>query len=429
MLEKSGNTGIGRRDLLAATAAGGLAGVAGSFLGRILFPVATGARAKRRIAIGILGQSNEQNRVSPSDIEAYPQAFQSIHNPVVRAPQLGNLVVPYVGTAKNGYTKKFQAFGGMWFSMYDALWEWGYDCVMVNGAIGSASMVRDVAGAVSDWRPNANLYFERRDPVGRGDNGFTGSFVVKGSPAKIFRCVRGARIFATFDGNAAVSAMKTDTLDYIQIVGGAKSGAQEPLWNSVKAVGDTLEDGDLLWIYERNNDLGISGALGRLGVCNSLMTRNFWDPLGIIRRLEAMMQSIDDVEEKWIFVQNGQSDYGGSEPARLAYQSSLENITQYCLDRGYNVAIGLSCFTPTETTSSWDGLDAARSAVLTTFNGSCAVQPPGSRVQPGGNLYRELGTSVVSYMQTDTVHLNGKGAIEAGKVWGQAARAFLPKSS
>lgn len=409
---------LDRRTLLAGA---GLA-IAGSFLA----PSRSWAQSqerKRKIAIGILGQSNEQNRVPPGEITDYPDAFRSKNNPAVFAPQTGNLIVPLVRLPETDTTKTRHPYGGMWFSMYDALWDWGYDCTMVNGAIGSASMVRDIVGAVSPWLHSNNGYFENRPPLAKGDRGHTGSFVIKGTPQKIFRCVRGIRKYSMLDGAPPLPGTSIDTLDYIATQGDARSGRVEPDWDRAKAKGDTIEDGDLLWTYERLNDTGLADSVTGKGVCSAACGGAFWDPLGIVGRLEEMMEAIKDVQEKWIILQNGQSDYGDDVRFQSAYATALVNLSQYLVGRGYKVAIGLSCFTPTQSTKKWDGLQDARNVALRALNEGAA----GSRIQPGANLYGSLGPSIEELLQPDKVHLNARGAIKAGKLWGEAFKAFLPK--
>lgn len=414
MKDRTSKNALNRREILAGTSSLLLAGTAGS-----AFPLRAVAEdcdcpTRKKISIGILGQSNEQNRVQPEEAATIPAAFVSKYNPAVRAPQQGNIVLKAVG----GSVKSMAAPGGMWFVLYDRLWELGYDAAMVNGAIGSASMIRDFAGSSSPWRPANSEYFKQRASIAPEDNGDAGSFIVAGEPARIFRCIEGRQRFAVLDGNAFLPGTSIDKVDYIAKVGKHKSGSQPPDWNSVSKIGDTLIDGDLIWRYEADNTIGLHPAETGRGGCHQIMGRGFWDPLGLIARLTNMMMTIHHVEDRWIILQNGQSDYGGSATSQSAYKQALENITQYFLDRGFKVAIGLSCYTPTQDQGSWEGLDNARKSALATFAGN-------TRVEYGANLYNSLGTDVASLLQKDGVHLNGKGAVAAGKAWGEAFENIL----
>jgi hypothetical protein len=417
---------VSRRDALIA--AGSL--VVGATIGALPDFLRDPAPVNRRkIAIGILGQSNEQNRVPPSDRKEFPRAFQSQRNQAVQAPQLGNLVLQFTGSAAGGRTKRFEPFGGMWFALYDTLWDWGYDCHFVNGAIGSASMSKDIAGTAVAWRPNNDGYFQARNSIGSGDNGYAGSVIIAGEPEKIFRCTKGRLHFSTLYGSSApIPGTKIDTLDYITAVGTERSGPFEPKWNSVSQTGEKILDGDIEWTCEGVNDTGFGRKNVGVDVFNPVMGSRFWDPAGILRRLESLMSPIQDVVEKWIIIQNGQSEYGGSASGQHLYQSALENITQFFLDRGYNVAIGLSCFALTQETKSWDGLQTARNEALSSFNSRDQSTSQTGRVEPGANLYHDLGTASAALLQKDQVHLNGAGALKAGLSWGEAFKKILPQN-
>lgn len=409
VVEKAGKQGrLNRRDILLATAClftgTALGTVGGMSLQRI--------DERKRVAIGILGQSNEQNRVLPSDSENYPGAFGSVHNRNVTAPQFGNAVMQPGGASATGGAKRMLAFGGMWFAAYDGLWARGYDVTFVNGAIGSASMVSDIAGSTVPWRPKNSGYCKRRLSIGQGDFGYAGSVIVAGTPEMIFRCVEGRDKYAslTSAGVKIPGTKVVDQLDYILSVGQQLSGDREPDWNSASKQGATIKDGDIVWQCEGPNNIGLAAASTGRGGFNQTMGAGYWDPLGILSRLTRLMEVIQGGVPRWIIIQNGQSEYGGSNESRKGYQQALENITQYFLDRGFSVMIGLSCFAMKQEIKSWEGLSAARDDALSTFNGN-------TRVRSGANLYKALGTKIEDLLQSDEVHLNGKGAIAAGQVW------------
>ena len=319
---------LNRRDLMVG-ASSLLLGVAGGATSTLLADKAKAGNSslarlqksrrgpRKRISIGILGQSNEQNRVPPSEARAQPGAFRSKYNSAVLAPQMGNVVLQPAG----GAVKSMAPFGGMWFGLYDRLWELGYDAAMVNGAIGSASMVRDFAGSTVQWRPTSSGYYQNRVALGAsGDLGDAGSIIVAGNPSRIFRCVEGRRRYALLEGHAFLPGTKIDKIDYITTTGKHKSGKKEPNWDSLRRFGDELFDGDLVWRLEADNNIGLKAAQTGRGGCHQIMGHGYWDPLGMVRRLTSMMMSIQHVEERWIILQNGQSDYGGSPKSQMAYQ-------------------------------------------------------------------------------------------------------------
>lgn len=379
---------------------------------------------RKRIAVGIIGQSNEQMRALPAGLGLYPQAFGSLRNPDMRGLMNGQIFVPDNGSAPNGL-RRSTPHGGMWWKMYDDLYDWGYECSFFNGAIGSSSLIDHWAGAIKPWVANT-LYFPKRVATAEPDSGYLGDLIIRtgSAGASLFRCTTGKASYVLYDRLIPLSG--TDQkVDYFTTIGTGTSGGAEPAWSGV-AVGGTITDGTLVWTCERLNDVGFTeGSVTngfRVGRQNH---RGFYfDPYYLLDRVMKGVLSID-ADEHYVVIQNGQADVGN---AQNDYQAALQNIGQYVVDRGAKAIIGLTCYSPTLTTIGYDKLQTARAAALTTFNGSTAVQANGSSVQPGANLYASMGTTMTGKLEADNVHLNGPGSIEAGGYWGDAFKAFLPNN-
>jgi len=382
---------------------------------------------RERIAIGIIGQSNEQGRVQVADLAAYGQAFASLRNPTKRGLVRGQIYVPPNGTSNGGNLKQFTPYGGMWWKAYDDLYDWGYDAVFVNGAIGSMSMISHAAGAISPWAAHS-AFNAKRAPLGSGtpeasDAGYRGDLLIKNG--NLFRCTTGRQSYAFHDGLFNIPGQTTGKADNIFSVGAQLSGATEPDWTTV-SVGGTIADGDLVWTCEEANTYGFPDGSVTNGtrIMTQLAFGQHWDPYGIIERLFRMMQTVC-IDRRYIIIENGQSDVSAQS---ADYQRALQNIAKFFADRGYVVLIGLSSFTVGGNTTNWNTLQTARAAALTTFNGGSGVQADGALVQPGANLYASIGTaSIASLTDAGGVHLNGAGAILAGGYWADAFKAFLPQ--
>lgn len=114
-------------------------------------------------------------------------------------------------------------------------------------------------------------------------------------------------------------------------------------------------------------------------------------------------------DEAWVTIAFGQADAGDSVSA-ANFQLALENATNYFLDNGAKVALGLSVVNSTVTWYEDNGL-VGLTAALTTF----ADNP---NVIAGGNLYTAFGKlEATSYLQSDGNHMIPRGYENAAKVW------------
>lgn len=363
--------------------------------------------ARKRIAVGILGQSNERGQVTDTPEADYLQAYESANNPGVFEPLPGVL-----STNSGPYRRR----GSGWMKFYDELWDHGYDCQFFNGSIGSLSLISDCCGLVRT-RSNSTGYSKRRAPAGPEDRGFYGDLTVQSS--KLFRCKTGRSKYATWANPWAPdgAAVSQYYLDYITTVGSEATAASTPDF-STATLGSTVTDGTVEWeCIDATNSVGFSN--------NQILGPNQisygFDPLGIMSRLHQEMQRIRDVEERYIIVQNGQSDYGQSSSN---YQAALTNIANFFLQRGYHVVLGLSTYwgTPNDATriTNHGLLQTGLANALTAF----ASNP---KVHAGADLVALMGTDPTTFAQGDNTHWDADGAIVAGGHMADAFKAFLPE--
>lgn len=377
--------------------------------------------ARTPIAVGVLGQSNERGQTDPAELiggvaslTAYPQAYASLRNPALRYP-----IGP--ATAKNG---------GMWFRLYDELFDWGYDARIANGAVGSASMIRDIAGQCQA-RANSTGYRQRRAPGGQGDNGYAGDFMVV--QGRVFLCTKGLLAFATnlnSDYTQVSGATSSPELDYIRTIGTNATAAAEPAGLATAAVGDVVVDGTIEWTC-----LSTSTSYGNYsytagGVFNDV--RVGFDPFGLCRRLLREVQAVRDARYRVVLLANAQSD-----TASLAYQQALESIGQYYAHRGVAVAIGLSCWQPTGgSISNYDNLSIRVAGAITNLRAQATSYYRAADILTGANLYQLMGSTgdmaagganFAKDSGQDGIHLNARGNIIGGGYWAAALKTWLPQ--
>lgn len=427
---------------------------------------------RKKIAFGIIGQSNERGNVLESDKAAYPLAFGSLINPRgVQCP---------IGPAK-------ARTGGWWPYVYDELWNWGYELEMVNGAVGSASFIAHVAGQMALYDSFSQVGYQRRLPSSGEDKGFAGMRIAPtaGSDSPVWVQVAGgedtaafasgafpvlvngagvetqldymlytannkksggARFTADFSGTTmTVTSVAKGTLavgQYLYGYGGyrnqitaalqitalgtgtggtgtytvsaSNSGAGKVLCSTTAnfaytALGATVTDGDLTWKCESATSTSPYGGQYGTVFTEAQMGKGF-DPYGLLTRLHDEMQRVRDADRKIIYIQNAQSDVSATQ---AQYQAALESIANYYLNRGYEVMIGLSCFNPGgATTTQYNTLKAGRDAALVSLKAGVN----GAKVFDGADLYTLMGSTGPmaaggGFMQADNTHLNGRGVV------------------
>ena len=372
----------------------------------LLTESATVKLRRPNIAIGVLGQSNERGNVATTDMAAYPQAFQSLRNPAgMRVP---------IGPAT-------AAAGGWWPKVYDDLWDWGYDLQIVNGGIGSMSFVKHGAGQMQ-YNNRSNGYSRKRASAGFPDRGYVGD-VICPNGNRVFRCTTGRDIAAMNKSPFPSIGSTAVNLDYIQNMGAQSSASAAPDFTTAN-VGDTVTDGGIVWTCE-SLTVGAYGGSGGTIFTEGQNGLGF-DPLGILARLDEDMQRTRNVKRKIVYICNGQSDTSSTQ---AWYQAALIAQANFFLNRGYDVMIGLTSFSPgSGSTAQYDTLAAAVSGAMTALQAGTF----GSRVFAGANLYALMGStgnmaSGGAYLQSDGIHLNGQSAIVAGGYVAASFKAILPQ--
>lgn len=355
------------------------------------------------LVLGVLGQSNERGQVDIGETisgvasrTVYPQACRSLKNPAFRAP-----IFPSVSYS-----------GGFLFRVYDDMLAAGWVPHIINGAVGSLSMVRDACGQVQS-RANSTTYRQRREPETHGDAGHAGDLMIV--QGRLFLCIVGVKSFYTIDSNAVYYGGGGE-IDFQRNVGTATTAASEPAAFATASVGDIIVDGTVSWqCLSTTTTYG-----GRTYTAGGVLTENMYgfDPYGLCHRLRRMMQEVPSAKARCVLIQNGQSDTGNA-----TYQSALENIGSYFLKRGIKVAIGLTCYQPSAGTAAYDNLSTRVAAALTTLRNGAGVYYDAADVITGANLYSAMGSTgpmasggayFVKDYNMDNIHLNSPGAIAAG---------------
>lgn len=363
-----------------------------------------GINQKKKIAVGILGQSNERGQVNDTPESTWQQAFSSLKNPGMFYPMAGNL-----STATSPYRRQ----GGPWMKFYDDLIDWGYEPIMFNGAVGSLSLIADACGLVRT-RSNSTGYSKYSPPRGPGDRGFYGDLTVQSS--KLFRCSDGRERICVLESPWAVAggAASQYNIDYVTTIGSQATAGADPGGWAAATLGSTIADGTVTWTcIDATNSVGFSN--------NQILGPNQisygFDPSGLLTRIHMEMQRIRDVEDKYIIICNGQSDHTQS---ASNYQSALQNITNFFLQRGYKVVLGLSTYFAASSTANYNNLTTGLNSALSTFSSN-------SNVKAGANLYTLMGTDTATFCQADNLHWDAEGAIVAGGHWANAFKSFLPR--
>ncbi|HEX7820766.1 MAG TPA: hypothetical protein VF463_09120 [Sphingobium sp.] len=325
---------------------------------------------REKIAIAVIGQSNERGNVLLTDQAAYPRAFASARNPAEQVP---------IGPS-------LSLLGGWWHHVYDALWDWGYDPQLVNGAIGSASFLTQIPGFLQQRSNSASVYCVRRASAGPGDRGDAGDVVTVGG--RVFRCTAGGNNrFAVNSGPQRDLAGNVTYLDYISGLNtGGATAASAPDFTAA-AIGGTVTDGAITWT--RENEAFYVGAINNVltDSAGAMHGRGF-DPLGLLQRTFEELQRVRGATRKIVYIANGQTDLG---IGPVTYGAALQSIALFFLRRGCEVMIGLTMFSPgasLATTASYDNLSTGVSSAITALQ---ALYP--GKVWAGANLYQLMGTS------------------------------------
>lgn len=353
--------------------AGGVAGLAG----------------KR--AVAVLGQSNERgsarNWAGPGAV-ATAVTFEGLG--------LSDPIAPSV-----------TALGSAWPYLNSHLRDRGWSLTWRNCAIGGSSFIKQWCGQVTQWGANTG-YHAQRASIGTGDAGDYGDVIVDGT--RVFRCTAGRARYATNNSGVAIpSGGGATNIDYIIVVGTQTSGATKPAAFATAAVNDVIVDGGVTWTC-------IATTLGTLSAFKVLASGEFgFDPLGLLARTKTQLDAISGMDEKWVFMANGQSDaqatLGSQATVRSWYKQAIDSMVNYLLSQGYKVAVGFTCWNPGSVTFG----DATYSdqfktlqlgiqdSLSTTFAGNASVVA-------GGDLYAAFGYAIQTYPEPPSTAIVGTNA-------------------
>lgn len=338
---------------------------------------------RKPVTLLVLGQSTEQGPVPLSDRSAWPNAFASQRNHGFMQKRL----IPQPNR------------GGWWPKVHDAMWDWGYDLDIINGAVGGASLLSQIIGTVAS-RQNNWPYYRRRMGANYPDLGDFGE-LVQTSDGKIFNVTAGRsrQAFNTppFAGVVGTSAYQ----DFVAFGQSSETSGATPPDTSSVAVGGSVADGaltltrvDATSVVTENSfypgiDPAVNGGQPNVNFGGALGERAAgagFDPLGIIAHADRMAQQAAPAELKIVYFSNGQSDLG---LGPITYQRACMMLANYFLRRGWQVVLGNTIFSPGSSGSTQanyqsqiDGVDAAVVALDAAYPGKCFR---------GANLHNALG--------------------------------------
>jgi hypothetical protein len=299
----------------------------------------------------------------------------------------------------------------------------GGEARFVNGGIGGASFIKHFVGQIPFYSASTG-YFGARASVGTGEPGDYGDVVTVSS--RLFRCTTGRTRFAYYPGYSAIPTWGGSRIDYILIPPGQTlaTGSSAPNWAGATNINDTVTDGTITWTLVQTSGAKAQGSVlasGDLG----------FDPLGLLARLKTALDAVENVDERWVFLSNGQSDSQGAEGSQNTvrgwYETALTSIANWAIAQGYKVAIGFTCYNPGSPTYQFDTLSTARANVLAAF----AAGANAANVIGGADLYQSMGTNLRSaglvYPEpgnpSAAPHLTDDGMMLAAGHWFDALKA------
>jgi hypothetical protein len=220
-----------------------------------------GKSFSRRIALGILGQSNEMGATQKSTYDKTPVVFN----------------MPTLALTENRAALSGAGSGSMFSLVAEKLAaNDGIDVVLKNGSLGGASMVTDFCG-VALLRKNNSSYFQARLSEVSGDLGYKGDFIVEtatsGGGGRLWRCKVGNKKYAFINTTIPFTINGVVYYNINSVVTDAqtkKSGSTSVLSNMATktTVGDTVIDGDITWELVSLNTLYLTETLSSSNDCN-----------------------------------------------------------------------------------------------------------------------------------------------------------------
>lgn len=284
----------------------------------------------------------------------------------------------------------------------------GWGLKWANCAIGGSSFVKQWSGQATQWSANTG-YFGQRASLGAGDAGDYGDVIIDGT--RVFRCKVGRPRYATNASGVAIpSGGGATNVDYIVTPASALvTGATKPAAFATAAVNDDIVDGTITWTC-------VATSLGGLSAFKVLRSGDFgFDPLGLLARTKASLDAMTNVDERWVFMSQGQSDaqatLGNQPTIRGWYKAAIESMTDYFLAQGYKVAIGFTCFNPNSTVFADatypDQFATLQLAIADALNVTYAAN---ASVIKGGDLYAYWGRNPPTYPEPPATSIVGTNA-------------------
>lgn len=428
------------------------------------------SRRRTKIGLVVLGQSNENGQAelmssaSVSQISAYPGAFRSLINTDITSGFDGVLQLAPNYNGSPLYNK-----GSPWPTVYDALWNAGYEPLICNMSIGSLSYVNHVVTSVSN-RIDATAYWQRRPSLGPQDEGDFGSLV--NAQSLLWYCSKGNYRLAALDnkGSPLVTPQGNtipNRLDYIWTESGRATGTGTTLAKAIVtgsisgsvltvtavtsgalAVGQILADGANIGSTIKISSFGTgSGGVGTYNLSGSMTLASTtiraaaagdvsvdgsieWTCVGNTLALGytlGQLLTLSAIDVGWDPLGIAQRALrkvqalrsagcqrvvavicnGQSDVTQTAanYQLALTQLAQMFRAVGAEVGIGLSTFTRGGNVTNWNTLQTGRANALTALASD-------AKVFAAANLYQSMGT--VEGSNGLTFNTGGYGSVNDG---------------
>lgn len=388
-----------------------------------VYPIQTVFQVK--VALGIVGQSNEQGATLDADDLGTMQKIS------VSAPSQGINEPALLNKA---------GFGSMFIPLTELLAQDGIKVELYNGAVGGTSLPIDWCGIIQmNGRSNSTAYRGKRVSTTNGDPGHRGDQIfVNGA---VWEATTG-NSHLVFYNSATASPSYGGTTYYSDPGFIAKNtnlvtAGSPPVFPGSPVVNDTVVDGGITWtcltVGAKTTDAGNTHVLRN--------TEDGFDPYYMATRVrDSLMTSSVSASKKFVLIQNGQADAGA---AAAVYQMALRMLGQFFGISPYVITpiFGLSIFYPAQTQANWDILETclsgsglagvpnyATSGLTTAItSGGFHLATPGNPITSFGfyyaqSLYRAFGTSTLAMLQPSSPHTTVAGMY-------QCAYALYPSLS
>jgi hypothetical protein len=365
-----------------------------------------------KVALGVIGQSNEQGAV--------------LYQDSLGVWQKASVAAPSQGITEPALLNK-AGFGSMFIPLTELLAQDGIAVELHNGAVGGTSYVYDWCGDIKmNGRTNSTAYRGKRvsttngDPGHRGDQIFVNGAVweaTTGNSHLVF--YNSATASPTYGGVSYYSDPGSIVKNTSLVTAGTP-----PTFPGSPIVGDAVVDGSITWtcltVGAKTTDAGNIHVLRN--------TEDGFDPYYMCQRVrDSLMTSSVSASKKFVYMQNGQADAGA---AAAVYQMAMRMLGQYFGISPYLITpiFGLSIYYPSQLQADWDTLETvlsgsglagspnyATSGLTTAItSGGFHLATPGNAITSfgfyyGQSLYRSFGITTTSMLQPSSPHVTIDG--------------------